>query len=75
MVLGALSLGVKRPENEADHSPPSIDEVEEYVELHLHSPYRPSWRGALLNTGTLLSPRACKFKNCYYLIFLFISAL
>jgi hypothetical protein len=26
-VLGALSLGVKRPEREADHSPPSSAEV------------------------------------------------
>jgi hypothetical protein len=28
-VPGALSLGVKRPEREADHSPPSNAEVEE----------------------------------------------
>jgi hypothetical protein len=28
-VLGALSLGVKRPGREADHSPPSNAEVEE----------------------------------------------
>jgi hypothetical protein len=27
--LGALSLGVKRPEREADHSPPSSAEVKE----------------------------------------------
>jgi hypothetical protein len=26
-VPGALSLGIKRPEREADHSPPSIAEV------------------------------------------------
>jgi hypothetical protein len=47
-VLGALSLGVKRPGLEADHSPPSSAEVDEYVELYLHSPITPSWRGAQL---------------------------
>jgi hypothetical protein len=34
----ALSLGVKRPEREADHSPPSSAAVKECVELYLHSP-------------------------------------
>jgi hypothetical protein len=41
-----LSLGVKRPGREADHSPPSSAEVKEWVELYLHSPNTPSWRGA-----------------------------
>jgi hypothetical protein len=40
------SLGAKRPGREADHSPPSSAEVKECVELHLHSPNTPSWRGA-----------------------------
>jgi hypothetical protein len=31
---------------EADHSPPSSAEVKEWVELYLHSPNRPPWRGA-----------------------------
>jgi len=35
-------------ESEADHSPPSIAEVKEWVELYLHSPNTPSWRGAQL---------------------------
>jgi hypothetical protein len=39
-----LSLGVKRPGREADHSP-SSGEVTELVELYLHS-NMPSWRGA-----------------------------
>jgi hypothetical protein len=30
---------------EADHSPPSNAEVKEWVELYLHSPTTPSWRG------------------------------
>jgi hypothetical protein len=37
-VPGTLSLGVKRPRSEADHSPPSSGEVKECVELYLHSP-------------------------------------
>jgi hypothetical protein len=56
-VTGALSLGIKWPVREADHSPPSSAEVKECVELYLHSPNTPSWRGAQLNksTGTTLS--------------------
>jgi hypothetical protein len=44
----ALSLGVKRPGREADHSPPSSAEVKECVELYLHSRNTPSWCGAHL---------------------------
>jgi hypothetical protein len=47
-VPGAVSLGVKRQECEADHSPPSSAEVKECVELYLHSPDVLSWRGAKL---------------------------
>jgi hypothetical protein len=32
----------------ADHSPSSNAEVKEWVELYLHSPDTPSWRGAQL---------------------------
>jgi hypothetical protein len=46
LVPGALSLGVKWPEREADHSHPSSAEVNECVELYIHSPTTPSWRGA-----------------------------
>jgi hypothetical protein len=35
---------------EAAHSPPSSVEVKEWVELCLHSPNTPSWRGAPLHT-------------------------
>jgi hypothetical protein len=38
-VPGALSLRVKRPRREADHSPPSGAEVKECVELYLHPQY------------------------------------
>jgi hypothetical protein len=31
---------------EADYSPPLSAEVKEWVELYLHSPHTPSWRGA-----------------------------
>jgi hypothetical protein len=47
-VVGAISMGVKRPGREADHSPPSSAEVKERVELYLHYPNTPSWRGAQL---------------------------
>jgi hypothetical protein len=66
-----LSLGVKRPGLEADHSPPSSAEVKESVELYLHSPSRPSWRGAQLShrdnftfTSTLptSTPRSSKWS-------------
>jgi hypothetical protein len=48
---GALSLGVKRPVREADHSPLSSAEVKG-VELYLHSPNTPSWRGAQKHRDT-----------------------
>jgi hypothetical protein len=48
LVPGALSLGVKRPGLEADYSPPSSAEVKECMELYIHSPNMPSWRGAQL---------------------------
>jgi hypothetical protein len=35
-----LSMGVKRPGREADHSPPSSTEVKECVEVYLYSPIR-----------------------------------
>jgi hypothetical protein len=44
----SLSLGVKRPVREADHSPPSNAEVKECVELYFHSPNTSSWRDAQL---------------------------
>jgi hypothetical protein len=47
-VSGALSLGIKRPGRDADHSPPSSAEVKEWVELYIHSPNMPSWHGAQL---------------------------
>jgi len=45
---GAPSLEVKRPGRATDHSPPSSAEVKECVELYIHSPNTPSWRGAQL---------------------------
>jgi hypothetical protein len=47
-VPGAPSLGVKRPGREVDHSPPSSTEVKECVELYIHYPNTPSWRGGQL---------------------------
>jgi hypothetical protein len=39
-VLGALSLGLKRPDREADHTPLPSVEVKECVYLYLNSPIR-----------------------------------
>jgi hypothetical protein len=44
----ALHSHVKHQELEADHSPPSSAEVKEWLELYIHSPSTPSWRGAQL---------------------------
>jgi hypothetical protein len=63
-VPGALSLGIKRPRSEADHSAPSSAEVEEREELYLHSPYTPSWRGAQLNHRD-----NCTVLSYYYQLF------
>jgi hypothetical protein len=48
---GALSLGIKWPGREADHSPPSSAEVKECVELYFHSPNTSSCHGTWLCTG------------------------
>jgi hypothetical protein len=49
---GALSLRVKRPGREADHSPPSSAEVKEYVHLYFHSPNSPSRGGSQFKKST-----------------------
>jgi hypothetical protein len=59
---------------EADHSPPSSAEVKEWVELYLHSPNAPSWRGAQLgeHRDNLIS-RIFKFKGCQYTVPFYIA--
>jgi hypothetical protein len=47
-VRGALSLGVKRSEREADHSPQFSAEVKERMELYLYFLNTHSWRGVQL---------------------------
>jgi hypothetical protein len=42
------------PGSEADHSLPSSAEVKECMELYLHSPNTPSWRGAQLKHRELI---------------------
>jgi hypothetical protein len=54
-VPGTLSLWVKRPVREADHSPLSSAKVKEGMELYIHSPNMSSWCGASLSTGTSLT--------------------
>jgi hypothetical protein len=48
MATGAPSLGVKRPEHEADHSLPSSAEVKEFGKPYLCSPNTSSWCGVQL---------------------------
>jgi hypothetical protein len=43
-----LSLGVKQPGREVDHSPPSSAKAKKWVVLHLHSPNTLSWYSAQL---------------------------
>jgi len=45
-VPGNLSLGVKWPGHEADHSHPSSAKVRECVKLYFHCPNTCSWHGA-----------------------------
>jgi hypothetical protein len=71
-VKRALSLGIKRPGYEADHSPPSSAEVKEWVKLRLHFPNSPSWRGAQ-RTGTTLSLLFWCFHIGYKLLTGFLS--
>jgi hypothetical protein len=47
-IQGALSLWVKRPGREDDHSPPTSAEVKECMELYLHFPNTPLWRATQL---------------------------
>jgi hypothetical protein len=44
---GDLSLRIKRQEHEADHSPPTSVEGQEYVDLYIYSPIR--LHGIVLN--------------------------
>jgi len=46
-VLGDLSLGVKRPEREVDHSPPSTAVAKNSRSYYLHFPIR--LHGVVLN--------------------------
>jgi hypothetical protein len=39
--------------HEADNSPPSSAEVNEFVELYIHSPNTPSWQGAQLKKNSM----------------------
>jgi hypothetical protein len=70
-VPGSLSLGVEQLGREADHSPPSNAEVKDCVELYLHSPHTPSWRGAQFKQSTettlpLLLSLLSDLSSCTY---------
>jgi hypothetical protein len=61
-VPGALSLGVKRPGSEADHSHPPSAEVNAWAELYIYSPHTPSWRGAELKKSTCITLPSIRLK-------------
>jgi len=50
----SLSLGVKRPGREADHTTSTIADVKECVEVYLYSPISPHGI-VLISTGTTLA--------------------
>jgi hypothetical protein len=52
-VPGPLSPGIKRPGSEADHSPPTSAELNK-IWIYTSTPHTPSWRSAMLSTGTTL---------------------
>jgi hypothetical protein len=58
---------------ETDHSPPSSAEVKEWVELYVHSPNTPSWRGVQLGgaQGTTLHTYA---RNICIFMFFTVSS-
>jgi hypothetical protein len=60
-VPGALSLGLKRPGHEADHSPPSSAKVKECMQLYFHSPI--CLHGMVLKTQGHLYLYLC--LHCY----------
>jgi hypothetical protein len=55
---------------EADHSPPSGAGVKGWVELYLHCPTAPSWRGAPLGgvQGQLLSSIRVRWPTHHILV-------
>jgi hypothetical protein len=63
-VPGDLSLRVKLPEREADHSLPSSTEVKECVELYLHFPNTTSWRSAHLKNKHSDNNFILTFNSC-----------
>jgi hypothetical protein len=78
LVPGALFVGVKRPGREADYSPHSSAEVKECVQLHLHSPNTPSWRGTELRKaqGQLyLTLLTCPPVRITHLVYIFAKSV
>jgi len=54
-------MGVERPDREADHSPPSSEEVKQCVELYFHSPNTSLRGGAQLKHRNKFT-----FMHLYY---------
>jgi hypothetical protein len=66
-IHGSFSVGIRQEAGrEADHSPPTSVEVKECVELYLHSPNTPSWRGVQLkhrDNFTLHVKKKCRLEH------------
>jgi hypothetical protein len=56
------------PGRKADHSPPSGAEVKEWLELYLHSPSKPPWRGAQLKEKSSVISSSSSSTTCEYYI-------
>jgi hypothetical protein len=61
---GALSLGVKRPGREADHSPLFSADFKERVKLYPTPPVRLHCVVLIESTGTIFSLPYLKFFSC-----------
>jgi hypothetical protein len=71
----ALSLGIKRTGREADHSPPSIAEVKEWVELYLHPQYAfTAWCSVKAQGELYLYLVYFYYRHCTYTFKLFVTS-
>jgi hypothetical protein len=67
LVPGALSLRVKWPGHEADHSLPPSAKIKELVQIYLHSPNTLSWCGAQLKHRDNFTFTFTFLQYCYYI--------
>jgi hypothetical protein len=73
-VTAVFSLGVKRPGREADDTPSSSADVKECMEIYIHSPSTPSWRGAQFKAQGQLYLLYFTCIDTYNITYTFINA-